>query len=109
MPPRWLRCYWPPGSAQASGITNSSEDLRTGWYPGESTITPGLVSGGTFGQEWSASVEGQVYAQPLLDENTLLVATEKNHVYGLQSRDRRTAVVENPRCHALEPRRNQMR
>ena len=70
-------------SAQASGITNSSEDLRTGWYPSESTITPGLVSGGTFGQEWSASVEGQVYAQPLLDENTLLVATEKNRVYGL--------------------------
>jgi len=70
-------------TASASGITNSSEDLRTGWYPGESEITPGLVSGGTFGQEWSAGVEGQVYAQPLLDEGTLLVATEKNRVYGL--------------------------
>jgi iron transport multicopper oxidase len=70
--------------ALAEGITNSSEDLRTGWYPGESAITPGLVSGGTFGQEWSSSVEGQVYAQPLLDENTLLVATERNRVYGLE-------------------------
>jgi hypothetical protein len=70
-------------TALASGITNSSEDLRTGWYPNESAITPGLVSGGTFGQEWSANVEGQVYAQPLLDESTLLVATEKNRVYGL--------------------------
>jgi hypothetical protein len=69
--------------ALASGITNSSEDLRTGWYPNESAITPGLVSGGTFGQEWSSSVEGQVYAQPLLDEGTLLVATERNRVYGL--------------------------
>ncbi len=71
------------GTALASGITNSAEDLRTGWYPNESTITPGLVSGGTFGQEWSSNVEGQVYAQPLLDEGTLLVATEKNRVYGL--------------------------
>ncbi len=70
-------------AALGSGITNSSEDLRTGWYANESAITPGLVSGGTFGREWSANVEGQVYAQPLLDEGTLLVATEKNRVYGL--------------------------
>ncbi len=69
--------------AFASGITNSSEDLRTGWYRSESAITPELVSGGTFGQEWSANVEGQVYAQPLLGEDTLLVATEHNRVYGL--------------------------
>ncbi len=69
--------------ALASGITNSSEDLRTGWYPGESAITPELVKGGTFGQEWSTAVDGQVYAQPLLYDGTLLAATEKNHVYGL--------------------------
>ena len=28
-------------------------------------------------------VNGQVYAQPLLENGTLLVATETNHVYGL--------------------------
>ena len=71
------------GQARASGITNSSEDLRTGWYPNEGSITPGLVTGGTFGKEWEAHVQGQVYAQPLLDGSTLLVATEKNKVYGL--------------------------
>src|SRR4051794_20641527 len=71
-------------AAFASGITNSSEDLRTGWYPAESAITPSVVGGGTFGQEWSANVTGQVYAQPLLDENTVLVATENNRVYGLE-------------------------
>ena len=76
-----------PGAARAAVLTNSSEDLRTGWYPGESAITPELVDGGTFGQEWSASVEGQVYAQPLLDGSTLLVATERNHVYGLDPAD----------------------
>lgn len=70
-------------AALASGITNSADDLRTGWYPGEAAITPAEVGGGSFGQEWSASVEGQVYAQPLLDKGTLLVATEQNRVYGL--------------------------
>ena len=53
------------GQALASEpqITNSGDNLRTGWYPEASTITPQLVSGGTFGQLWSAPVEGQVYAQ----------------------------------------------
>lgn len=45
--------------------------------------SPQLVTGGTFGQLWSASVEGQVYAQPLLDDGTLFVATEQNNIYGL--------------------------
>ena len=71
------------GSAVAAGITNSGDDLRDGWYPEASSLTPELVSGGTFGQLWSASVEGQVYAQPLLANGTLLVATEDNMVYGL--------------------------
>jgi hypothetical protein len=71
------------GQALGSGITNSGDDLRTGWYPDEPSITPQLVSGGTFGQLWSTPVEGQVYAQPLLDDGTLLVATEENKVYGL--------------------------
>jgi len=32
---------------------------------------------------WSSTVDGSVYAQPLLDNGTLLVATENNKVYGL--------------------------
>jgi iron transport multicopper oxidase len=71
------------GQALSAEITNSGDNLRTGWYPDESSITPQLVSGGTFGQLWSTPVEGQVYAQPLLDDGTLLVATEENEVYGL--------------------------
>jgi iron transport multicopper oxidase len=65
-----------------SGLTNSGDSLRTGWYP-ENPIKPEVLSGGTFGQLWSSPVEGQVYAQPLLDNGTLLVATENNRVYGL--------------------------
>ncbi len=71
------------GQAFASGITNSGDDLRTGWYPNQPTLTPQLVSGGTFGQLWSTPVSGQVYAQPLLANGTLLVATENNMLYGL--------------------------
>ena len=69
--------------ASASGITNSADDLRTGWYPEQPTLTPQLVSGGTFGQLWSTPVSGQVYAQPLLADGTLVVATENNLVYGI--------------------------
>lgn len=74
----------PASAAEAPELTNSGGDLRTGWYPNEPEITPELVSGGTFGQLWSAPVEGQVYAQPLLDDGALLVATEENDLYGLE-------------------------
>lgn len=69
--------------AFASGVTNSGDDLRTGWYPDQSSLTPQLVSGGTFGQLWSTAVDGQVYGQPLLANGTLLAVTENNKVYGL--------------------------
>jgi hypothetical protein len=71
------------GQALAEGVTNAGDDLRDGWYPEEQSLTPQLVSGGTFGQLWSTTVEGQVYGQPLLSNGTLLIATENNKVYGL--------------------------
>ncbi len=71
------------GAALGEGITNGGDDLRDGWYPEQSALTPQLVSGGTFGQLWSTTVDGQVYAQPLVANGILLVATENNKVYGL--------------------------
>jgi hypothetical protein len=71
--------------ARAEGVTNGGDDLRDGWYPEQSSLTPQLVSGGTFGQLWSASVEGSVYAQPLYFNGNVLIATEKNKVYSLNS------------------------
>ena len=38
--------------ASEAEITNSGENLRTGWYPETGGITPQLVSGGTFGEGW---------------------------------------------------------
>jgi len=69
--------------AGAATVTNAGGELRNGWYPDEPSLTPQLVTGGTFGQLWSAPVVGQVYAQPLLSNGTLVVATEKDEVYGL--------------------------
>lgn len=69
--------------AAAAIVTNASEDGRTGWYPNQPTLTPGLLGGGGFGRLWSTKVEGEVYAQPLLADETLIVATEQNQVYGL--------------------------
>ena len=41
------------------------------------------MSGGTFGQLFSAPVVGQVYAQPLVADGTLFIATEDDNIYGL--------------------------
>ena len=73
------------GSVLAEGITNAGDDLRDGWYPEQSALTPQLVSGGTFGQLWSGTVDGEVYAQPLYVNDNLLVATENNKVYLMDS------------------------
>ncbi|MGH2915538.1 MAG: choice-of-anchor D domain-containing protein [Solirubrobacteraceae bacterium] len=65
------------------GLTNSGNDLRNGWYPDEGAISQ-AVSNDTFAQMWSANVNGQVYAQPLLSPSeVLVVATENDQAYGL--------------------------
>ncbi len=97
--------------AFGSGITNAGDDLRTGWYPNQPSITPQLVSGGTFGQLWSTSVNGQVYAQPLLANGTLVVATEANNVYGLDPATGAQVVtrIRDPRaeCLGYKPKQQQ--
>jgi hypothetical protein len=65
------------------GATNRGDDSRDGWYPNESGLSPALVGSSGFGQLFSTPVNGQVYAQPLLDDGTVLVGTETNWIYGL--------------------------
>ncbi|MBV9593854.1 MAG: hypothetical protein JO147_08705, partial [Actinobacteria bacterium] len=83
-----LACLLFAGGAAAAVVTDAGDTLRTGWYPDESSLTPQLVSGSSFGQLWSAAVDGQVYAQPLYTTSshasgTLIVPTENDKVYGL--------------------------
>ncbi len=70
-------------SASADDITGSYGSLRTGWDPNEPGLAPSSVSASDFGQLFSAQVDGQVYAQPVLANGTLIAATENNKVYGL--------------------------
>jgi outer membrane protein assembly factor BamB len=71
------------GTAAAEGVTGAADDLRTGWYPDEPALTPAAVSGGGFQQVFKASLQGQIYAQPLTADGTLLVVTEDDRAYGL--------------------------
>ncbi len=73
----------PHQHAKADVTTNANDNLRTGWYSDEANLSPGQVTGSNFGQLFKATVNGQVYAQPLVSKGTLLVVTETNHVYGL--------------------------
>jgi hypothetical protein len=64
-------------------VTAGADAFRTAWYPDQAGLTPEIVSGGTFGQLFSAPVLGQVYAQPLVSNGTLFIATEDDNIYGL--------------------------
>lgn len=70
-------------AAPAEPVTASNDALRTGWYPDEPKLDPATVAGGKFGQIFETPVQGQVYAQPLVADGTLLVVTETDRAYGL--------------------------
>ncbi len=72
-------------AARADDDTASLNDLRTGWDPHEPGLRPGVVGGKTFGERFSRSVDGEVYAQPVVVGSTVVVATEDDHVYGLNA------------------------
>ena len=69
--------------ARADEVTVSQDDLRTGWDQNEPTLTSGSVAGSDFGQLFATQLDGQVYAQPLVIGDTLVVTTENDYVYGL--------------------------
>ena len=73
--------------ARASApVTAGNDSLRTSWYPDQTTLNSDLVTGGSFGRLFSTAVTGQVYAQPLLADDTIFVATDDNWIYGLNPR-----------------------
>ncbi|HEU5220005.1 MAG TPA: hypothetical protein VFU23_15195, partial [Gemmatimonadales bacterium] len=95
----WLTCLCACGSAvpgggvsvpdgriarSALGIGSAADDLRTGWYPTQPRLSPAAVSAPDFGLLFPpASLDGQIYAQPLLANGVVLVVTETNHIYTL--------------------------
>lgn len=79
----------PVSVARADDVTASLNNLRTGWDPDEPNLAPvgdgGPVGSADFGQIFETQLKGQIYAQPLVVGNMLVVATETNHVYGLNA------------------------
>ena len=71
------------GPATAAQIGRDGDLRRSGWYPDQPGLTPQAVSGGAFAQRFSTPVTGSVFAQPLVEGNTLFIATEANWIYGL--------------------------
>lgn len=74
-----------PTTARADEFTISQDAMRTGWDPDEPGLTPAQVSNSQFGLRFSTAVDGQVYAQPLVVGGTVVAATEKNRVYGIDA------------------------
>ncbi len=73
------------GTAVADVGTIAHDSLRTGWDRDEPGLSPSAVASSNFGKLFSATVDGQVYAQPLVVGTTVIAATENNAVYGLDS------------------------
>jgi outer membrane protein assembly factor BamB len=71
--------------ARADETTVSQNLLRTGWDADEPGLAPDQVSSTDFGRLFATPVDGQVYAQPVVVNGTVVVATENNKVYGVDS------------------------
>ena len=87
LPGAMLLSLWVPlaGSAAADDTTVSSDTLRTGWDQGETGLAPSSVSAPDFGQLFSTSVDGQVYAQPIVAGGTVVTVTENDWIYGMNA------------------------
>jgi iron transport multicopper oxidase len=63
--------------------TMAADPERTGFYPNQPALDPVTVGSPFFGQIFDASVDGSIYAQPLVAAGVLFIATETNHLYAL--------------------------
>jgi hypothetical protein len=69
--------------AVADNVTVSYDNLRTGWDPNESALSPPAFQAASFGQLFATQLNGQVYASPISAKGVLFAATENNWIYGL--------------------------
>jgi hypothetical protein len=86
---------WTARTGAALDVTTFHYDpQRTGWNGEETRLTPSAVSSSTFGKQWYAPLDGQVYGAPLVvtDMNiggknyeVVYAATENDTVYALDS------------------------
>ena len=90
-----VRSLVAPHDVQVDYATYHFDSLRTGWNPYETQLTTSDVNATTFGQLWSVTVDGDVYAQPLYASavtlpdttihNVLYVATCEDTLYAFDA------------------------
>jgi Abnormal spindle-like microcephaly-assoc'd, ASPM-SPD-2-Hydin len=71
--------------AQADVVTASGNNLRDGWDSHEPNLSPTILKSGSFGQLFSAKVDGQVFAEPIVAGQTVIAATMNDWIYGLNA------------------------
>lgn len=71
--------------AGADTLQMSADSSVTGWYANEPQLNPSNVTNGDFGEIFDTQLDGQVYAQPLVSQPTVLAVTENDYAYGLNS------------------------
>lgn len=74
-----------PQPAKANVVTASGNNLRDGWDSREPALSPAVLKSGAFGQLFSAKVNGQVFAEPIVAGQTVIAATMNDWVYGLNA------------------------
>ena len=83
-----------PSSGGTDVLTYHNDTSRTGANLNETTLTPKNVNASSFGRLFRYTLDGQVYAQPLVVShlsiggqvhNVLIVATENDSVYALDA------------------------
>jgi hypothetical protein len=85
----------PNSRAQVSVLTYHNDNLRTGANTNETILTPATVSSNAFRRLFTRSVDGYVYAQPLVAagvnipkvgaKNVVYVATEHDSLYAFDA------------------------
>jgi polyvinyl alcohol dehydrogenase (cytochrome) len=97
----------PTGSAQGGTVTVPAEQTisATGGFgpapaaawptygqnAGRTGVAPGLATAGVLHRKWAASLDGAVYAQPLVVGDDVIAATENDTVYALNAATGRVA------------------
>ncbi len=73
-----------PAVAGAANVTTAGyNNLRDDWDAAEPALSPASIQSSSFGQVFSAKLEGAIYAQPLAFEKRLIVTTESANAYAL--------------------------